>query len=121
MFIDSYPDIEITILVQGEPIPDYNGPEKRLGNEAVAHIDCESNATFKIRFRVQMEHFEFLGFFIYFDGQAVSRFSTEWPLSLDVLGGIVLEGENVLPKEFKFTNQEGKIHLLRPRSKTDGA
>ena len=114
MFINSYPDIEITILVQEEPIPDYNSPGKRLGNKAVAHIDCESNATFKIRFRVQMEHFEFLGFFIYFDGQAVSRFSTEWPLSLDVLGGIVLKGENILPKEFKFTNQEGKIHLLRP-------
>jgi hypothetical protein len=64
-----------------------------------------------------MEQFDFLGFFIYLDGQAVSRFSTGSPLSLDVLGGIVLEEENVLPKEFKFTNQEGKIHLLKPRSK----
>ena len=52
MCIDSYPDIEITILVQGEPIPNYNGPGKGLGNDVVAYIDCESNATFKIRFRV---------------------------------------------------------------------
>jgi hypothetical protein len=52
MRIDSYPNIEITILVQGEPIPNYNGPRKGLGNEAVAYIDCEGNARFKIRFRV---------------------------------------------------------------------
>jgi hypothetical protein len=113
MHIESYPDIDIGIFVQGEQVPERNDHKEGPNNEAIAYIECQSDAKFTIRFCVkQMNDLELLGFFIYVDGQPVSKFSTDCPIEVEVLGGIILEEEIVMPKEFKFSNQQGKIYFI---------
>lgn len=111
MRIDSYPNIDIGILIQREQVLERNDHREGPNNEAIACIECQSDAKFTIRFCVkEMNDLELLGFFIYVDGQPVSKFSTNHPIEVEVLGGIVLEEEIIMPKEFKFSNQQGKIY-----------
>jgi hypothetical protein len=111
MRVESYPDIDIGILVQREQVQERNDHREGPNNEAIAFIECQSDAKFAIKFCVkQMNDLEHLGFFIYVDGQPVSKFSTDHPIEVEVLGGIVLEEDIIMPKEFKFSNQQGKIY-----------
>jgi len=107
MHINKYPNIDISIFVQGEQIPERNyreGPN----NEGVACIQCQRDAKFTIRFSVNQT--DELGFFIYFDGQPVTKFGTHEPIEVEVFRGIVLEENYIIPKEFKFSNEQGKIY-----------
>jgi hypothetical protein len=64
MRIESYPDIDIGILVQREQVQERNDHREGPNNEAIACIECQSDAKFAIRFCVkQMNDLEHLGFF----------------------------------------------------------
>jgi hypothetical protein len=113
MRINSCPEIDINILVQGQQISEYGDNREGDNNEAIAHIKCQSNARFTINFLVQeRSDFETLGFFIYIDNQPVTKFGLDHGGKVEVLGGIILEKGIVMPKEFKFSNERGKIYVF---------
>lgn len=71
MHIDSYPGIDISIKgeqVLGSNVPE-NGPD-----EVTACIECQVDTKFKIKICVtDMDDFDDISFFIYFDGQPVTK------------------------------------------------